>query len=177
MQSGAFLTGIVVSTALFGCFGCNGDAHDTGAFPRSQTLYVGGYQFHEPASFNPLASAPDWPVQPHNSVNLMYEPLFVFDTIAGKLEPLLGQSFTVHDMHVDVIVQPRARFSDGKPVTADDVKYTFDLGSQHKSLPVAALWAYLESIEITDPSQQPHPRQLRFHLNPKRKNPLILLDY
>ncbi|HEY6727995.1 MAG TPA: ABC transporter substrate-binding protein [Polyangiaceae bacterium] len=161
----------------FALVGCHDAPSDGGAFPRSQTLYVGGYQSHEPVSFNPLASAPAWPVQPYNSVNLMYEPLFVFNTLTGKMEPLLGQSFAMGEMHIDVTVQPTARFSDGRPVTAHDVKYTFDLGQQHKSLPVAPLWRFLSSIEIIGPEAKPHPRQLRFHLNPERKNPLSVLDY
>ena len=167
------LLGVVL--ALLG--GCHDESKSGGAFPRSQTLYVGGYQFHEPVTFNPLASVPDWPVQPVNSVNLLYEPLFVFNTLSGKMEALLGESFTVTDSSVDVSVQPRARFSDGRPVTAHDVKYTFDLGHRHKSLPVAGLWRFLESIEITDVGALPHPRKLRFHLNPERKNPLSVLDY
>lgn len=172
----AWLRACVIAAVAGVLGGCRDEPRAGGAFPRNQTLYVGGYQFHEPVTFNPLASVPDWPVQPYNSVNLMYEPLFVFNTLTGKMEPQLGEAFEVGDGFIDVTVQAAARFSDGEPVTAHDVKYTFDLGNEHKSLPVAALWRFLESIEITDPKASPHARQLRFHLHPERKNPLIVLD-
>lgn len=159
-------------------FGCRDKSKDSGDFPRAQTLYVGGYQFNEPASFNPLASAPDWPVQPHNTLNLMYEPLLVFNTLSGKMQPLLAESFQVADDHIDIVVNALARFSDGKPVTAEDVRYTFDLGRQHKSLRVATLWPFLKSVDVVTADNDNGPsRRVRFALQPERHNPLIVLDY
>ncbi len=170
----------VLSIAL-----CATSCHDkdkrSSAFPRDQTLYVGGYQFNEPASFNPLSSVPDWPVQALNALNLMYEPLLVFNTLTGEMEPLLAQSYQVNDDAIDVVVQPKARFSDGRPVTAEDVAYTFQLGHDHKSLRVATLWPFLAGVDVLPPNgpeqNEAYPRRVRFRLNPERKNPLIVLDY
>jgi peptide/nickel transport system substrate-binding protein len=105
-----------------GLSACPDKSQTSGDFPRNQTLYVGGYQFNEPASFNPLTSAPDWPIQPHNALNLMYETLLVFNTITGKMQQLLAESYQVNTDSVDVVVHDEARFSDGKSVTAEDVK-------------------------------------------------------
>ena len=44
------------------------------------------------ATFNPLASAPDWPVNAGNALNLFYEELLVFNTLTGEMQPLLAQS-------------------------------------------------------------------------------------
>ncbi len=45
-------------------------------FPRSQTLYVGGFDWAQPSSFNPLAGDPNWPLD--GNVKLVYAALFAF---------------------------------------------------------------------------------------------------
>jgi peptide/nickel transport system substrate-binding protein len=163
----AGLLGAVLAVA--GCRRSQGEQSDT-TFPRDQTVYVGGFQWGQPNSFNPLASTPDWPCTPNNSLNLFYETLLVFNTLTGGMEPLLAQGYQVLPDAVEVTLQPAARFIDGTPVTAQDVKYSFDLGRDYKSLRVATVWPFLHEIEA-----KPDGR-VRFVLNPARKNPLVVLD-
>jgi peptide/nickel transport system substrate-binding protein len=169
--------------------GCR-DAHGTDdSFPRNQTLYVGGYQWAQPSTFNPLASTPDWPVTSGNAHNLFYETLLVFNTLTGEMQPLLAESFAVKPGSVEVLLQPTARFSDGSPVTAEDVKYTFELGRDNRSLRWAPVWAFLTEIVVgkRDPaaatpaainadSAAEDERRVTFVLNPERVNPLVVLD-
>jgi len=155
--------------ALAGCRRETGESDQT--FPRDQTVYVGGFQWGPPSSFNPLATAPDWPCMVGNSHNLFYETLLVFNTLTGEMQPLLAQSFQVEPDAIRVVLQPSARFSDGSPVTADDVKYTFDLGRQHKSLRLAAVWPFLQEIEAGADG-----KSVRFVLERARPNPLVVLD-
>ncbi|MEO8177745.1 MAG: ABC transporter substrate-binding protein [Deltaproteobacteria bacterium] len=153
---------------LSSCRRQQGDGDE--AFPRDQTVYVGGFQWGQPSSFNPLASAPDWPVNAGNAQNLFYETLLVFNTLTGQMEPLLAQSYQVLPGAIEVTLQPGACFSDGTRVTPEDVKYSFDLGRDYKSLRVATVWPFLRDIEA-------HPDgRVRFVLNPARKNPLVVLD-
>jgi peptide/nickel transport system substrate-binding protein len=79
--------------------------------------------------------------------------------------PGLAESFVREDERTYVArLRAQARFSDGSPVTADDVKYTFDsfvdplLGS-----PFRKTWEeYLARVEVVD------ARTVRFHLKAPR---------
>src|SRR5690606_15455488 len=85
-------------------------------FPRDQTLYVGGFQWSQPSTFNPLDQSPSWPLNPHTGQNLFYEPLLLFNASSGEIEPMLARSYAVRDDAVEVELQPAARFADGSPV-------------------------------------------------------------
>ena len=145
---------------------CGQPGVDSSEFPRAQTLYIGGKQWGEPASFNPLLSSPDFPV----SMNFVYECLLLFNAPAGRLDPMLAASYRVREDAIEVTLQPAAHWNDGKPVTAEDVKYTFDLGKTYKSIPVATVWQYVTEVRI------PEPRKVEFVLDAARRNPLIVLD-
>jgi len=158
---------------FFGSAGCHPDHGEASAgFPRAETLYVGGRQWGEPASFNPLISSPDWPV----GTNLLYEYLLFYDPQTGKMVPLLADSADVRDGEVEVVMNPAARWNDGKPVTGWDVKYTYDLGQKYKGVPVAPLWNYITEVKLTDEGASPYPRHVVFVLDKKRNNPLSVLD-
>ncbi len=146
---------------------------DSGDFPRAQALYVGGPQWGEPSSFNPLASSPDWPVKAY--FELMYETLFIYDALRGTLEPHLAEAYEVFPDRVELTLRTNARWSDGRLVTAEDVKYSFDLGEQFPGTPVAPLWSYITEVRIIDPEVK-QPRRLALQLTAKRPNPLTVLD-
>ena len=145
----------------------SGQGSSPTSFARNETLYVGGRQWGEPSSFNPLAGWQDWPV---NDMNLIYETLLMYDPLAGKLVPLLAESYTVTDDAVEVVVNAAAKWSDGQPVTAEDVKYTFDLGKQFKSLLTSPLWSYITDVTLGE------PRHVKFVLDAEKKNALPVLD-
>lgn len=188
MLFGSALRLLFVGALLFGATGCHRHRDDSKSdFPRSQTIYVGGRQWGEPSSFNPLDSNPAWPV---SGLNLLYETLLVYDFLTGEMEPLLAESFREGEDEIEVTLNPAARWSDGKPVTGWDVKYTFDLGQEQKSLQVAPIWTYLSAVTLPElePKEAPDggaeapppadvvPRRVVFKLNPERKNPLVVLD-
>jgi peptide/nickel transport system substrate-binding protein len=140
-------------------------------FPRDETLYVGGFQWSQPSTFNPLDQSPSWPLNPHTGQNLFYETLQLFNSSSGEIEPMLAASHSVGPDSIEIELQPEARFVDGSPVTADDVKYTFDLGQRHKGLRVATVWPFLREVVAS-----PDGRHVRFVLEQARKNPLMVLD-
>jgi peptide/nickel transport system substrate-binding protein len=151
-------------------FGCRRRVQADEGFPREQTLYVGGFQWSQPSTFNPLDQAPSWPLHPHTGQNLFYETLLLFNSSSGQMEPMLAASYSVSDEAIEVELQPAARFVDGSAVTADDVKYTFDLGARFKGLRAATVWPFLR--EVVAPAE----RRVRFVLEQTRKNPLMVLD-
>lgn len=167
--------GTLILGSVLALSSCAPAQADSGEFPRAQTFYVGGRQWGEPASFNPLLSSPDWPV----GLNLMYESLFVYNQQTGKMDPLLAQSYSVSEHAVEVVMNPAGRWSDGKPVTGHDVKFTFDLGQKFKSLPVAPTWQYITAVDLpetSDDAPPAHPLRIVFKLNAERRNPLVVLD-
>jgi peptide/nickel transport system substrate-binding protein len=124
--------GLPAALSLLLLAGCNGKksnaSGDGSGFPREQTLYVAGSQWGDPSSFNPLAESwqPAWPV--NDRFNLLYEPLLNYNTLTGKIEPSLGTLVSKDNDSVVVDLNPAAKWSDGKPVTAADVKFVYDLG-------------------------------------------------
>jgi peptide/nickel transport system substrate-binding protein len=168
--------------------GCRPASGDSGDYPRRQTFYLGGPQWGEPNSFNPLASSPDWPVK--DEYLLMYQTLLVYDPMSGKMEPLLAESYRQTDDALEITVQPEARWSDGQPVTARDVAYTFQLGRQYKGVTQGPLWVYLDDVRVGsaeavraafqagEAANEPpsDERRVTFLLKAENRNPLVVLD-
>ncbi|HLV66883.1 MAG TPA: ABC transporter substrate-binding protein, partial [Polyangiaceae bacterium] len=155
------------------------EASAASTFPREETLFIAGRQWGEPSSFNPLLPSPDWPAK--DGVKLVYETLLFYNMLTGKLEPLLAESYTVREDAIEIVLHANARWSDGKPLTGYDVKYTYDLGKQYKSIPLAPIWTYLEDVrlpEVDEGTVPPggHPRKVLFVLNKEQRNPLVVLD-
>ena len=117
---------------------------------RQQTLFIAGFQWGPPPNFNPLSPTAAWPTAA-DQMQLIYETLFAFDILDGSLKPALAASMTSPDpMTMVVKLQPDAKWHDGKPVTADDVVYTFDLGKRVSTLYYSPAWEFLASVEKTD---------------------------
>ncbi|HZR48401.1 MAG TPA: ABC transporter substrate-binding protein [Streptosporangiaceae bacterium] len=76
------------------------------------------------------------------SRGMIYEPLFFFDTAkAGSVQSWLGYSYAWSNAGKTLTVQVRhgVTWSDGKPFTAADVAYTFNLAQQNTALNENAL--------------------------------------
>lgn len=145
-----------------------------GAFPRNQTLYVAGSQWGDPSSFNPLAESwqPAWPV--NDRFNLMYETLLNYNTLTGKIEPALGTLVSKDNDSVVVDLNSAAKWSDGKPVTSEDVKFVFDLGRKYPDAASAFAVQFISEVKV---SKGDSSERLTFVVNKKdRNNPLVILD-
>ncbi|GGL16325.1 ABC transporter substrate-binding protein [Planomonospora parontospora] len=117
-----------------------------GALPRNETLYTSGTQWGPPANFNPLR---EWDYAT-GTEGLVYESLFHFDGNAGKLVPWLAQSGTwVDDKTYELKLRQGVTWSDGKPFTAKDVVFTFELGKM-ETVPYHNIWEWLEKAEAVD---------------------------
>lgn len=178
MRLKAFFAGAL----LCGMISCNSSknssAADASGFPRAKTLYLAGFQWGDPNSFNPLS---DWPAFPvGGNFNIMYEPLVVFNSLTGKIEPLLAHSLEQSSELISVIMDSRARWSDGQPLTAADVLYTFEIGQRFKGAPTAYVWDFISNITvdtIADSSTAGSVEKVSFYVNKKsRNNPLVVMD-
>jgi peptide/nickel transport system substrate-binding protein len=115
-------------------------------FARNETLYTSGTQWGPPSNWNPY--------MPGNyamgTVGLCYETLFLYDPLADKYTPWLAESGKWLDgTTYELKLRPGVNWSDGKPFTADDVKFSFEL-SQKAALNFSSLWDWLGSIDKVD---------------------------
>ncbi|MFI7614933.1 ABC transporter substrate-binding protein [Nonomuraea terrae] len=126
--------------------GGQGAVADPGQLPRSETLYTTGTQWGPPVNFNPIR---EWD-SAVGTKGLVYETLFHYDTVNAQLKPWLaaGGAWS-DDTTYEVKLRPGITWSDGQPFTAEDVKFSYELGKM-ETVPYHDLWNWLEGIEAVD---------------------------
>jgi len=92
------------------------------------------------------------------------EPFTLYGLLAEKVETPPDRSW------IEFTINPKAKWSDGVPVTADDVLFTYDILEKKGRPPYSSRMNKIAKIEKTG------ERTVRFHLNEKsdREFPLIL---
>ncbi|MBP5768045.1 MAG: ABC transporter substrate-binding protein [Fibrobacter sp.] len=135
-------------------------------FPRNETLYIGGFDWAPPTTFNPLDPDPNFPTD--GNIRVMYESLLAYNQLTGKLDPMLADSFSRTDSSITVHLDTCAKWNNGEKVTPDDVIYTFKLDS---ILPTSHHnnWKFIKTV-TNDGNNN-----ITFHLTANR-NPLIVLN-
>ncbi|MBU4337652.1 MAG: ABC transporter substrate-binding protein, partial [Actinobacteria bacterium] len=82
---------------------------------------------------------------------VIYEPLFVTNTLDGTLVPFLGTEYTQPDASTIVVtVRDGVTWQDGEAFTADDVAYTYQLIKDNASLDTTGVWQNVASIDVAD---------------------------
>jgi peptide/nickel transport system substrate-binding protein len=97
-----------------------------------------------PCSFNPLN-----PSDAAYSVGLTYETLdFVNALQNAKVTPWLASSYAWSNANktLTFTIRSGVKWSDGQPLTAADVAYTFNLIKKFPALDVNAVWSVLSSV-------------------------------
>lgn len=119
---------------------------------RNETLYTVGLQWGPPTNFSPIAptSTSTWPVQPQYPH--LFEQLFMFNMISGEIEPLLASEYVFEDDNsaVTITLHEGTTWSDGTPLTAEDVAFTYSLPETVDGLPFAGLTLYVSGVEVVD---------------------------
>ncbi|MFF0308531.1 ABC transporter substrate-binding protein [Streptosporangium sp. NPDC004379] len=101
-------------------------------------------------NFNPFAASSRWAAR-----FCVYEPLMIFNHVTGALEPWLATGFTWSQENTVLTMKLRDKvtWSDGRPFTAEDVTFTFDLLKRHKGLigyATGAVANYVEAVRAPD---------------------------
>jgi len=144
-----FLT-LLLSVGLLAaaCTGAEGGGSDSGSgsYPRNETLFTSGTQWGPPSNWNPFRLG-DYAT---GTVGLLYESLFLYDPLADKFEPWLADKDQwVDDKTYEVTLRDGLTWSDGKPITADDVAFTINLGKM-KTVPYNPLYGYIDTVKAVD---------------------------
>ena len=78
------------------------------------------------------------------SLGIVYEPLVYINALKDSAEtPMLASSYTWGAGKKSIVftVRDGVKWSDGQPLTGDDVAYTFNLMKSHPALDINALWS------------------------------------
>ena len=124
---------------------------ETVAFDRSETLYATGDQWGTPSNWNPWNGGGN----SIGTLGLIYETLFVYDPLKDEFTPWLAESETwIDDTTWQVRLRPGILWTDGKPLTADDVKFTVELadpnGAYKAGLAFQTIWNHLIAVDVRD---------------------------
>jgi peptide/nickel transport system substrate-binding protein len=97
--------------------------------------------------FNPLSSSFNL-----LSVGFMYEPLVYVNPLQnGKTTPMLATSWAwgPGNKSLTFTIRKGVSWSDGTPMTASDVAYTFNLIKKYPALDLTGVWSVLSSVTAT----------------------------
>ena len=119
--------------------------------PREDTLILGWSMTSPIGVTNPWA-VPGYTHQEGNA--LMWEPLMYFGIFKDDYIPWLAESmeYTADDVtSLQITVNPKAKWSDGTPVTSKDVVFTLEGQLNNSKLPYhAAFQQFMESATAVD---------------------------
>jgi len=139
------LTAGLLAAACTGAEG--GDSGTTaGSYPRNQTLFTSGTQWGPPANWNPIMN---W-AYATGTVGLVYETLFLYDPLTDKFEPWLAEKGDwTNDLTYEVTLRDGLTWSDGQPITADDVVFTINLGKM-ETVPYHSMYNFISGVEAVN---------------------------
>jgi peptide/nickel transport system substrate-binding protein len=83
------------------------------------------------------------------SVGFIYEPLVYVNPLQnGKTTPMLATSYSwgAGNKTLTFTIRQGVKWSDGQPMTAADVAYTFDLIKKYPALDLTGVWSVLSSV-------------------------------
>lgn len=135
------LRAIVATIALLLWGGC---VTGEGVAPRGVLSVSVEQQSTWIRAFNPLAPGEArWPTRAG-----IYEPLMVHNAVKGAWVPWLATGYRWSDdlLTLTFDIREGVKWSDGRPMTAADVAYTFGLLKRFPALDGGGLWGFLASV-------------------------------
>lgn len=153
-----------------------------GELPRNETLYYAGLQWGAVNGWNPLSddmnNALAITQAAGGSRTPMFETLYMYNMLDGSMSPLLADGdYMWNDAMTEMTVKIKsaAKWSDGTPVTANDVAYTFAANVKYATAQGTQLAPYIDSVEAVDASTV----LIKAKLNDAGAavNPLLVVSY
>ncbi len=156
-------------------------AADARALPRNETLYFNGLQWGPVVCWNPYSSSCNNAMaiaQGDNARVTMFETPYLYNMLDGKVYPLLADGdyqWNATRTEITFKLKKAAKWSDGTPVTAEDVAYTWATHAKYNTPVGAGNKPYIETIEAKDP--QTVVVKAKLDANGKAVNPLVVAAY
>lgn len=154
---------------------------DANSLPRNETLYFNGQQWGAVVCWNPYSSNCNNAMaisQQDNARVTMFETPYLYDMLDGKSYPLLADGpYTWNDAHTEITfkIKAAAKWSDGTPVTADDVAYTWATHIKYSDPTGSSNKDYIDNIVASDP--QTVVVKAKLDASGKAVNPLLVQAY
>ena len=154
---------------------------DANALPRNETLYFNGQQWGPVVGWNPYSNSNNNAMaiaQQDNARVIMFETPYLYNMLDGKQYPLLADgdyAWNADMTEVTFKIKTAAKWSDGTPVTAEDVAYTWATHIKHNTPTGASNKDYIENIEATD--AQTVVVKAKLGADGKAVNPLLVNAY
>lgn len=136
---------VVLSMMLAACGGTNSNSTTTSHATTLRVLSAPGQP--NPDLFNPYFDTNqggDFGAQ-----GLLYEPLYFTNLYNGQTSPWLAASYSYSSdlTQLTFNLRPGVKWTDGQPLTSQDVKFTFDLMKTYPDLDQNSVWALLKSVD------------------------------
>jgi peptide/nickel transport system substrate-binding protein len=154
---------------------------DENTLPRNETMYFNGQQWGPVTCWNPYVSSCNnaMAINQGDSARVtMFETPYLFNLLDGKVYPLLADGpYSWNDAKTELTfkLNPAAKWSDGTPVTADDVAYTWATHLKYETPTGSGNKDYIDAIEAVDP--QTVVIKAKLGDDGKAVNPLIVNAY
>lgn len=154
---------------------------DASALPRNETLYFNGLQWDPVKGWNPYSGDMNNALgigQGANARVVVHETPYIYNMLDGKQYPLLADGdYKWNDARTEITfkLKAAAKWSDGTPVTADDVAYTFATHLKYETPTGNGTKDYIDSIEAVDAKTVKVKAKL--NASGKAVNPLSVAAY
>jgi len=175
---------IIASMVLSACGGgaaATPPPADPNNLPRNETLYFNGLQWGSVVCWNPYNSNCNNALAITENANAhvtMFETPYLYNMLDGQQYPLLADGpYAWNDAQTEITfkIKSAAQWSDGTPVTAEDVAYTWATHVKYNTGAGGSNQAYIDIIEAVDSKTV----KVKAKLNDQGKavNPLIVKSY
>lgn len=116
-------------------------------YTRDETLVCAGGLWDRPSNWNPINIA----TTPPGVLGLIYETLYWYDPIKNEMIPWLAEKTEWVGKVYKVHLRKGVKWSDGKPLTSRDVKFTWELAKNNANVYYHHIWEEgLKRIDIVD---------------------------
>jgi peptide/nickel transport system substrate-binding protein len=149
--------------------------------PRNETLYFNGQQWGAVVCWNPYSSNCNNAmavVQQDSARVTMFETPYLYNMLDGKQYPLLADGdYAWNDAQTEITfkINKAAKWSDGTPVTAEDVAYTWASHVKYNTPTGSGNKDYIDNIEAKD--AQTVVIKAKLGADGKAVNPLLVAAY
>ncbi len=123
---------------------CGGSSNASSKHVLTAICSVGGSYTEDMSPFSPNVNC--------GVEGLLYENLEYVNGVTGQETPMLatGHTLSPDNKTLTFTIRQGVTWSDGKPFSASDVAFTFNLLKQYPDADAQGLWGFLQSVTATD---------------------------